>query len=113
MRALAGTLWDCLKALARAWAAGHSRERRQLSVSATLALGPRKTLLVVAYRRRRFLVAQGAEGVSAMLEIGIDGHAGAGRRGSGFTRRRRLPVARGGRRLATAEIRGLSAWSAQ
>lgn len=46
-----------------------------LTVVAKLDLGSRKSLLVVASGGRRFLVAQGAETVAAMLEIRPPGGA--------------------------------------
>lgn len=46
---------------------------RRLSVVERLDLGPKKSLWIVAYGLRRFLVADGAETTASMLEIGSAG----------------------------------------
>lgn len=46
---------------------------RMLSVVERLDLGPKKSLWVVAYGGRHFLVASSAESIAAMLEIGPAG----------------------------------------
>jgi hypothetical protein len=66
----AGWFWRRLKEWGSSLASRGRAGRGSLSIAAKLDLGAKKSLLVVAYGRRRFLVASGAETVSALLDIG-------------------------------------------
>jgi hypothetical protein len=68
-----GLAYECWL-LWRGWWRGLAARRRPrpegLSIAARLDLGARRSLLVVVCGGRRFLVAAGAEAVSAIAEIG-------------------------------------------
>ena len=67
MKTLRGLFWNRVKAWMSSLAAG--RTARGLSIAARLDMGSKKSLLVVEYERRRFLVGSGAETISAIVEI--------------------------------------------
>jgi hypothetical protein len=66
-----GWLWRRLKRWASQLAARSRSEAGGLSIRARLDLGGKKSLLVVAYGERRFLLASGPETLSAPIEIGV------------------------------------------
>jgi hypothetical protein len=92
MTAAAGWFWRQLKRWASqlAWRSGSAAGG--LSVIARLDLGAKKSLLVVAYGERRFLLANGAETLSAPVDIGA-GRAAA-RPGGGMSGAPRTPKSR-------------------
>jgi len=108
MKTLRGLFWNRVKAWMSSLAAG--RTASGLSIAARLDMGSKKSLLVVEYERRRFLVGSGAETISAIVEIEcgrprgsrepLDREALRRRR-----KRARLPQLTGASRPARGEIR--------
>jgi hypothetical protein len=83
--------WQCLGARAAAMRLRPANRPRLLSVAERLDLGPKKSLLVVSCGERRFLVASGVEGITAMLEIARPRRVGKRRRSAIVAPRRRRP----------------------
>jgi len=100
MKTMRGSLWTWVKARMSSWAAGRPVNGLSLSVAARLDLGAKKSLLVVEYGQRRFLVGSGAETVSAILEIG----PGRSAESHGRAASRRRP-----RRARARDLQGQSA----
>jgi hypothetical protein len=67
---LAYECWQLGKACWKGLRAKREARRGSLSVVTRLDLGPKRSLVVVACGRRRFLVGMGGEGITAMVEIG-------------------------------------------
>lgn len=107
--------WTRLKEWAASLGAGSRSRTGELSLVARLELGGKRSLLVVAFAGRRFLLAGGPEAISSMLEI-RDGRERAGERIQEGRPRSRSTAAIAGntlRRTKARRMRGSSAKTEQ